>query len=223
MAKLVWDQIGEHRYETGVDQGVIYPLKAAGTYDTGVAWNGLTQVTESPSGADSNPFYADNIKYLDIRSAEEFGATIECYDYPDEFEVCNGRVAPVEGVTVGQQPRKGFGFVYRSIVGNDTEFNAHGYKLHLIYNATASPSEQSYATVSDSPEPGSMSFEVTTTPVVVTGFSSVKPTAQITIDSTKVDSAVLTTLNNTLFGSDNSEPTLPDPATVLTMLGATPG
>ena len=218
MAKLVWDNTSEHFYETGVDHAVLYPMASTGVYGVGVAWNGITSITESPSGADSNPFYADNIKYLDIRSAEDFGATIECYTYPEEFEECNGRRTPTNGLVIGQQPRKGFGLSYRTIVGNDTEYNDHGYKLHLIYNATASPAELSYQTVNDSPEPGSMSFEMTTTPVPIPGF---KNTALITIDSTKVAADKLAALETLLYGDASTNPTLPSPETVLTTLGLT--
>ena len=191
MSKLEWDKKTERLYETGVKQGVLYVQKADGTYDNGVAWNGLTAVTENPSGAESNPLYADDIKYIDLRSAEEFGATIEAYTYPDEFAACDGSATVTAGVTIGQQVRKPFGLCYRTTLGNDSEFNDHGYKLHIIYNATASPSEKGYQTINDNPEAITFSWEITTTPVAVTGY---KPTASITIDSTKVDATKLETL-----------------------------
>lgn len=212
MPKLVWDQTSERLYETGVDHGVLFVQKPDGTYNTGVAWNGLTAVTESPSGGDENKIYADNINYVSLRATEDFGATIEAYTYPDEWGVCDGSAEPAEGVFIGQQKRNAFGFVYRTRIGNDTEMDAHGYKLHLVYNATASPSEKGYQTVNDSPEAITFSWEVTTTPVPVEGY---RPTAQITIDSTKVDAAKLKTFEETIFGSDNGESTLPTPALVI--------
>lgn len=208
MSKLVWDQAGQKLYENGVDQGVLFVQSANGTYQSGVAWNGLTAVNQSPSGGDANPLYADNIKYLDLRSAEDFGATVEAYTYPDEFAVCDGSAEIAPGVMAGQQARRSFGFSYRTLIGNDTEGDAHGYKIHIIYNATVSPSEKSYGTVNDSPDAINFSWELTTTPIAVTGF---KPTAHIEIDSTKVDSAKLTTLENLLYGTENAEPTLPLP------------
>ena len=216
MAKLVWDATGEKFYETGTDRGVVYPQAADGTYPKGVAWNGLTAVSESPSGAESNDLWADNIKYLSLISAEDFGFSIEAYYYPDEFEVCDGTAEPVTGVKIGQQARKAFGFCYRSILGNDIQGNDYGYKLHLIYNCKASPSEQSYNTVNDSPEALSFSWECTTTPVNVTGY---KPTAKIIIDSTKVDRAKLTNLENALYGTVSEDPYLPTPDQVIGMLG----
>ena len=208
MPKLVWDQAGQKLYENGVDQGVLFVQAANGTYQSGVAWNGLTAVNQSPSGGDANPLYADNIKYLDLRSAEDFGATVEAYTYPDEFAVCDGSAEIAPGVMAGQQARRSFGFSYRTLIGNDTEGDAHGYKIHIIYNATVSPSEKSYGTVNDSPDAINFSWELTTTPISVTGF---KPTAHIEIDSTKVDSAKLTTLENLLYGTENAESTLPLP------------
>lgn len=208
MSKLVWDQAGQKLYENGVDQGVLFVQAANGTYQSGVAWNGLTAVNQSPSGGDANPLYADNIKYLDLRSAEDFGATVEAYTYPDEFAVCDGSAEIAPGVMAGQQARRSFGFSYRTLIGNDTEGDAHGYKIHIIYNATVSPSEKSYGTVNDSPDAINFSWELTTTPIAVTGF---KPTAHIEIDSTKVDEAKLTTLENLLYGTENAEPTLPLP------------
>jgi len=199
MSKLVWDAVGEHLYETGVDHGVLYPQAADGTYPKGVAWNGLTAVTESPSGAEANDLYADNIKYLSLRSAETFGATVEAYTYPDEFGACDGSAEPATGVKIGQQARTPFGLCYRTIIGNDTELDTHGYKLHLIYGASASPSEKAYNTVNDSPDAITFSWEISTVPVNVTGF---KPTACLTIDSTKVDAAKLKAVEDELFGTD---------------------
>lgn len=196
MAKIVWDQTGERFYETGVDRGVLYPMGVS-SYDTGVAWNGLTAVTESPSGAEATALYADNIKYLSLLSTEEFGATIEAYTYPDEFAECDGSATLAEGVTIGQQTRKIFGLAYRTMVGNDVDGQEHGYKLHLIYGAQASPSEKSYSTINDSPEAITFSWEVTTTPVNVTGF---KPTASITIDSRTADATCLKNLEDILYG-----------------------
>ena len=222
MAKLVWDAIGEHKYETGVDHVALYKPNAQKKYVGGVAWNGVSAITESPSGADSNPIYADNIKYLDLRSAEEFGATIECYAYPPEFAECNGEAIVMDGVVIGQQSRKTFGLAYRSIVGNDLVSNDYGYKLHLIYGATASPSEKQYNTVNDSPEAGTFSFELTTTPIAIKGY---KNTAQLTIDSTlfttEAAKAKLTALENKLFGTEQDEPELPTPDEALGLLGLT--
>lgn len=199
MAKISWDDTGKRFYETGVDHGVLYPIGVSGVYDNGVAWNGLTAVTESPSGAEATALYADNIKYLNLLSTEEFGATIEAYTYPDEFAECDGSAILAEGVTVGQQTRKIFGLSYRTQVGNDVDGQEHGYKLHLIYGAQASPSEKSYATINDSPEAITFSWEVTTTPVNVTGF---KPTASITIDSRTADPDCLAALEDALYGGD---------------------
>lgn len=199
MSKLVWDKTGERLYETGVKQGVLYPMDTKGTYPKGVAWNGLTNVTESPSGAEATALYADDIKYLNLMSNEEFGGTIEAYTYPDEFAECDGSAALTAGVYIGQQARKTFGFCYRTTLGNDVDNNAHGYKLHLVYGALASPSEKAYATINDSPEAITFSWEFSTTPVNVTGF---KPTACITIDSTKVDAEKLTALEKVLYGDD---------------------
>ena len=214
MARLVWDKTGERFYETGVRQGVLYPM-VDGAYPKGVAWNGLTAVTESPSGAESTALYADDIKYLNLRSTEEFGATIEAYTYPKEFEECDGSAELAAGVTIGQQPRKSFGLSYRTALGNDVENENHGYKLHLIYGATASPSEKAYATTSDSPEAITFSWEVTTVPVNVEGF---KPTALLTIDSTKVDSAKLTALEDILYGKAEAEARLPLPDEIATLM-----
>lgn len=200
MPKLFWDQTGERTYETGVKNGVLYPQGENGTYPKGVAWNGLTAVTESPSGAEANPLYADDIKYLNLLSTEEFGATIEAYTYPEEFESCDGSAEIAPGVSIGQQKRDIFGMAYKTVLGNDTENNKYGYKLHLIYGALAAPSEKAYATISDSPEAITFSWEVTTTPVSVSGF---EPTASLVIDSTKVDTTKLAALESILFGKDN--------------------
>lgn len=199
MSKLVWDKTGERFYETGVKQGVLYPQASGGTYPNGVAWNGLTAVTESPSGAEASPLYADDIKYLNLMSAEEFGATIEAYTYPDEFAQCDGSAEIATGVMAGQQSRKAFGLCYRTILGNDVDSNDYGYKLHIIYGALAAPSEKGYTTVNDSPDAITFSWEVTTTPVNVSGF---KPTASITIDSTKADADKLAALEVILYGKD---------------------
>lgn len=215
MAKLVWDETAHRLYETGVSKGVIYPMTSAGAYSTGVAWNGLTAVTESPSGAESNPLYADNIKYLDLRSAEDFGATVEAYTYPDEFAECDGSKQVADGVSIGQQPRKSFGLCYQTILGNDTELDDYGYKLHLIYGCTASPSEKNYQTINDSPEAITFSWELTTTPVSVTGY---KPTAHLEIDSTKVDATKLATLEAMLYGTASDDPSFPLPDAVISML-----
>lgn len=214
MSRLVWDKTGERFYETGVRQGVLYPM-VDGAYPKGVAWNGLTAVTESPSGAESTALYADDIKYLNLRSTEEFGATIEAYTYPKEFEECDGSAELAAGVTIGQQPRKSFGLSYRTALGNDVENENHGYKLHLIYGATASPSEKAYATISDSPEAITFSWEVTTVPVNVEGF---KPTALLTIDSTKVDPAKLAALEDILYGKAETEARLPLPDEIATLM-----
>ena len=208
MSKIVWDQTGERIYETGVKNGVLYVQAAGGTYPKGVAWNGLTAVTESPSGAEASPLYADDIKYLNLISNEEFGATIEAYTYPDEFAQCDGSAALATGVMIGQQARKTFGMSYRTTVGNDVDSNDYGYKLHLIYGALAAPSEKAYATINDSPEAITFSWEVTTTPVNVTGH---KPTACVTIDSTKVDAEKLAALEAILYGSESEEARLPLP------------
>ena len=219
MAKIEWDKTGERLYETGVKNGVLY-VQEGGTYGKGVAWNGLTAVTESPSGAEATPLYADDIKYLNLLSAEEFGATIEAYTYPDEFAECDGSAALADGVMIGQQARKTFGLCYRTTIGNDTEGNDHGYKLHIIYGALAAPSEKAYATINDSPEAITFSWEVTTTPVNVTGA---KPTASITIDSTKADSTKLAALEDVLYGKGGepgNEPRLPLPDEIKTLMTA---
>lgn len=209
MAKLTWDDAGKRFYETGVKQGVLYPVQEGGLYSKGVAWNGLTAVTESPSGAEATKLYADDTNYLSLYSVEEFGATVEAYTYPDEFAECDGSGTLVEGVTVGQQERKTFGLCYRTTLGNDVDGNNHGYKLHLIYGAKASPSEKAYASINDSPEAITFSWEITTTPVNVTDM---KPTASITIDSTKVDPTKLAELEKILYGDETGDgPRLPLP------------
>ena len=216
MSKLVWDKTGERFYETGVNKGVLYPKDTAGTYPKGVVWNGLTAVTESPSGAEVTPLYADNIKYLNLMSTEEFGATVEAYTYPDEFAACNGEAALAEGVSIGQQTRQAFGMSYQTKVGNDVNSNL-GYKRHLIYGALAAPSEKAYATVNDSPEAITFSWELTTTPVEVTGF---EPTAYLTVDSTKVDAGKLAALEAILYGTESQEARLPLPDEVVELIGA---
>lgn len=215
---LNWDQTGQRLYETGTDRGVLYPQNAEGNYPNGVAWNGLTGVTETPSGADKTDLWADNIKYLSLRAAEDFGATITCYTYPDEWLQCDGSAEPMSGVVIGQQTRKPFGLSFRSIVGNDTESNDHGYKIHLIYNATASPSERAYSTVNDSPEAIEFSYELATTPTGITGY---KPIASMVIDSTKVAADRLAALEQVLYGTPGgAAPRLPLPDEVLSILGA---
>lgn len=216
MSKIVWDKAGEHFYETGVDHGVLYPTQS-GVYGNGVPWNGLTSVSESPSGAESTGQYADNIKYLNLISAEEFGATIEAFTYPDEFAVCDGSAEPVPGVMLGQQNRRPFGLSYRTLVGNDLMGTEYGYKLHLIYGATASPSERAYSTVNDSPEAITFSWEVTTTPVEVTGY---KPTASLTIDSSKVSAANMAKLEEILYGTETEDARLPMPDEVIKLIGS---
>lgn len=220
MPKLLWDQTGQRLYETGVNKGVLYPQASTGLYPKGVAWNGLTAVTESPSGAEATPLYADNIKYLNLMSAEEFGATIEAYMYPDEFAVCNGEAELTAGVSIGQQARTSFGLSYQTIVGNDVDSNAHGYKIHLIYGALAAPSEKAYATVNDSPEAITFSWEVTTTPVEVSGF---KPTATLVIDSTKVEAEAMAAIEAILYGSESEEARLPLPDEVLSIINGIAG
>lgn len=222
--RLKWDQTGERLYETGVKQGVLY-IPTNGVYSKGVAWNGLTAVTESPSGAEVTALYADDGKYLNLMSAEEFGATIEAYTYPDEFAACDGSKELADGVTIGQQARSTFGLCYKTTVGNDTEGNDHGYKLHIIYGALASPSEKAYSTINDSPDAVTFSWEVTTTPVNVTGA---KPAASLVIDSTKADPTKLTALEDILYGKDASsgsssqavEPRLPLPDEIKTLMTA---
>ena len=216
MSKLVWDTTGERYYETGVKKGVLY-VQTAGAYPNGVAWNGLTAVTESPSGAEATALYADDIKYLNLMSNEEFGATIEAYTYPDEFAACDGSAALVDGVMIGQQKRSAFGLCYRTAIGNDTDGSDYGYKLHLVYGCQAAPSEKGYATINDSPEAITFSWEVTTTPVEVTGH---KPTSCITIDSTKVDPGKLAALEKVLYGDTDTEPRLPLPDEITSIMAA---
>lgn len=217
MSKLTWDNTGERLFETGVKNGVLYPIQADGKYTKGVAWNGLISVTESPSGAEATALYADDIKYVNLLSNEEFGATIEAYTYPDEFAECDGSGTLAEGVTVGQQKRKVFGLCYKTTIGNDVDGNDHGYKLHLVYGCLAAPSEKAYSTINDNPDAITFSWEVTTTPVNVTGF---KPTSQITIDSTKVDQAKLTKIEDLLYGTAEKEPSLPLPDELAAALAA---
>ena len=214
--KLIWDKTGERLFETGVNKGVLYPQDTSGKYPKGVAWNGLTAVTESPSGAEATPLYADNIKYLNLMSAEEFGATVEAYTYPEEFAACNGEASLVTGVSIGQQPRKAFGMSYQTKIGNDIDGNEHGYKIHIIYGALAAPSEKAYNTINDSPEAITFSWELTTTPIEVDGF---KPTASLTIDSTKVDADKLTALEALLYGTEENEASLPTPDEIVALVG----
>lgn len=222
MPRLTWDETGTREYETGVDHGVLYPLEK-GTYPKGVAWSGLTGVTESPSGAEATKIYADNIVYVTLRSAEEYGATIEAFTYPDEWKECDGQAEPVKGVAFGQQKRKAFGFSWRTINGNDTETNDYGYKLHLIYNSTASPSEKAYATVNDSPEAITFSWETSATPVPVTvkdkEGKELQPVASITIDSTTTDAEKLKALEDILYGNGETDARLPLPDEVFTLMG----
>ena len=214
MAKLVWDQTGERLYETGVKNCVLY-IPTDGVYSKGVAWNGITAVNESPSGAEPNPLYADDIKYLNLMSAEEFGASIEAYTYPDEFAQCDGSASIAKGVSIGQQTRKTFGLCYRTTLGNDTEGNDYGYKLHFIYGALASPSEKAYSTINDSPEAITFSWEISTTPVEVTGY---KPTASLTIDSIAANPTKLAALEAILYGNETEEARLPLPNEIATLM-----
>lgn len=221
MSKIEWDKTGEKLYETGVKNGVLYLPDESGAYTNGVAWNGLTSVKESPSGAEATPLYADDIKYLELTSAEEFGGTLECYTYPDEFAECDGSAEVAPGVIIGQQNRKTFGLCYRTTLGNDIKGNEYGYKLHLIYGAKASPSEKAYSTINDSPEAITFSYEISTTPVNVTGH---KPTASLIVDSTKVSAEKMAALEELLYGKDgvesspNNNPRLPLPDEVITLL-----
>ena len=215
MSKIVWDAVGEHIFETGVRNGVLYLKDVQGAYNTGVAWNGLTSVSESPEGAEPTDLYADDIKYLTLMSAENFKATIEAYTYPVEFEECDGSATIANGVVIGQQSRKPFGLCYRTSIGNDTDGNEHGYKLHIVYGCQASPSEKQYSTINDSPEAITFSWEVSTTPVNVNGK---KPTSTLIIDSTKADKAKLTALEAILYGSDSTEPRLPLPDEIATLM-----
>ena len=215
MAKIVWDAIGDHIFETGVRNGVLYLKDAEGTYNTGVAWNGLTSVSESPEGAEVTDLYADDIKYLSLMSAENFKATIEAYTYPVEFEECDGSATIAKGVVIGQQSRKPFGLCYRTSIGNDTDGNEHGYKLHIVYGCQASPSEKQYSTINDSPDAVTFSWEVSTTPVNVTGK---KPASTLIIDSTKADKSKLTALEAILYGSEAEDPRLPLPDEIATLM-----
>ena len=217
MAKLVWDADSKRLYETGVDHGVLYLKDASGAYTNGVAWNGLTAVNESPSGAEANDLYADNIKYLSLRSAETFGASVEAYTYPDEFAQCDGSAELAEGVMIYQQARKPFGLSYRTLIGNDVDGQDHGYKLHLIYGCTASPSDEDYETVNDSPDAMTFSWDVDTIPVVFEGH---EPTSEIVIDSRVADPTKLKALEDKLYGTAETEPTLPLPNEVITMMNA---
>ena len=224
MAKLVWDAIGQHYYETGVDHAVLYPVSTTGTYPLGVAWNGITSISESPSGADANKQYADNINYLTLYSVEEYGSTIEAFTYPDEFAACDGSLTIIPGVTIGQQPRQGFGLSYRTKVGNDTIGQELGYKLHLVYGCRAAPSERGFETINDSPEAITFSWEISTTPVTIAGYA---PTALIVIDSrdfsTEQGKELLKDLEDVLYGTDEESPRLPLPSEVFQILGYTTG
>ena len=214
MSKIIFDNTGEKIYETGVDHCVLF-VRNGNAYETGVAWNGITAINESPSGAEATPIYADNIKYLNIVSGEDFGATIEAYTYPDEFTECDGSAEIIAGVKIGQQTRKPFALCYRTLIGNDVAGTGHGYKLHFIYNAQAAVSAKNYKTINESPEAMSFSWEISTTPEVVDGF---KPTATVTVDSTKVDAVKLKALEDKIYGSDNSEPTMPTISEIVSLL-----
>lgn len=220
MPRLTWDNVGERFYETGVKQGVLYKRDENGAYTKAAPWNGLTAVTQSPSGAEANPFYADDIKYVNLMSAEEFGASVEAYTSPDEFAECDGSAEIAPGVMIGQQKRAVFGMAYRTAIGNDLEGSDYAYKLHLIYGAQAAPSERAYATINDSPEAMTLSWELTTTPVAVKGF---KPTAHLEIDSRKVDAEKLADFEDILYGTEEAEARLPLPDEVATLLGTAAG
>lgn len=232
MPKIVWDKVGERLYETGCDRGVLYPSKSDGTYGAGVAWNGLTGITESPSGAEVSPIYADNIKYANLVSAEEFGFTIEAYMYPDEFAACDGTVEIAPGVYAGQQARKTFGLTYRTLIGNDVDLDEHGYKLHLVYGCLASPSEKGYSTVNDSPEAATLSWEASSTPVNIDTTidgKKLKPTSILTIDSTKFKAEFMSQLEEILYGKDPTtsggtdgvDPRLPLPDEIIKLFNST--
>ena len=220
MSKIIWDNTGERTYETAVDHGVLYPIQEGGLYTKGVAWNGLTAVTESPSGAEATALYADDIKYLNLMSNEEFGCTIEAYTYPDEFAACDGSASLAKGVSIGQQPRKTFGLCYRTTLGNDTDGNDYGYKLHMVYGCLAAPSEKAFSTINDSPEAITFSWEVSTTPVNVAGH---KPTAHLEIDSTKADPVKLAALEKILYGDTDTEARLPLPDEIVTLMAEADG
>ena len=217
MSKIVWAETGERFFETGIKNGVLYPQDSTGKYPKGVAWNGLTAVTESPSGADATDLYADDDKYLTLRAKEIFGGTIEAYQSPEEFDACDGTASLAPGVTIGQQARKAFGLCYRTAVGNDVDGTDHGYKLHLVYGATASPAQKAYSTINESPEAMTLSWEFTTTPVKVTGH---KPTALLTIDSRNVDPGVMAKIEKVLYGDESKEASLPSPDEVLAIINA---
>lgn len=232
MSKIIWDKTGERLYETGCDHGVLYPMQPGGVYNKGVAWNGLTAVTESPSGAEASPIYADNIKYVNLVSNEEFGATVEAYMYPDEFAECDGSVEIMPGMYAGQQSRKTFGLAYRTILGNDTDLNDYGYKMHLVYGCLAAPSEKGYSTVNDSPEAATLSWEISTTPVSINKLvngKKLKPTATLTFDSTKFSAEFMTQLEEILYGKDPTttggndgvEPRLPLPDEIIELFDKT--
>lgn len=220
MPKLIWDAIGTKTYETGVDHGVLYPQKD-GKFPKGVAWNGLTSVSENPSGAEDNALYADNMKYLNLKSAEEYGVTIECYTYPDEWSECNGELSISEGVTFGQQRRNTFGLSYRTKVGNDTKLDDYGYKIHLVYNCSASPSDKSYETINDSPDAITFSYEVTTTPIAMdmkaADGTSIRPVSSIVLDSTKMSPESLAAIEEILYGSESEDARLPMPEEIIAM------
>ena len=215
MARLIWDEVGQRFFETGVKNGVLYVQDNDGSYKNGVVWNGLTAVTESPSGAEETPLYADDVKYLTLRSAEEFGATVEAYTYPEEFEQCDGSASIAEGITIGQQARRAFGLCYRTSVGNDIQGQNFSYKLHLIYGCTVAPSEKSYSTINDNPEAITFSWELSTVPVPVDGFS---PTASLVIDASKVDEGKMQLLENALFGDDQNEAKLLLPNEIMELI-----
>ena len=215
MAKLIFDEVGSRFFETGVKNGVLFVQGADGEYENGVVWNGLTAVTESPSGAEATPLYADDMKYVVLYSTEEFGATVEAYTYPEEFEQCDGSAALMDGITIGQQPRKSFGLVYKTVIGNDVQGQDLGYKIHIIYGAKAAPSEKAFATINDSPEAVTFSWELSTVPVPVSGH---RPTATVVIDSTKVDAEKLALLEAKLFGSETEESSLPLPDEIAELL-----
>ena len=215
MARLIWDEVGQRFFETGVKNGVLYVQDNDGSYKNGVVWNGLTAVTESPSGAEETPLYADDVKYLTLRSAEQFGATIEAYTYPEEFEQCDGSATIATGVTIGQQARRAFGLCYRTVLGNDIQGQEFSYKLHLLYGCTVAPSEKSYSTINDNPEAITFSWELSTVPVPVDGFS---PTASLVIDASKVDEEKMQSLEDALFGDEQNEAKLLLPNEIMEML-----